>query len=133
MPIRSNSRLAAGLVAAVTAAVLSTALTGCNQPTAAEQRAQAVKLRSQGDFKGALIVLKNALDAEPGSSQTRYRLAQTYLDLGDSTTAEKEARQALDRGYARGPALAVLAAALVMEGQHKKALDETAHAPDEPA
>jgi putative PEP-CTERM system TPR-repeat lipoprotein len=140
MPIRSNafprgrvaSRLAAGLVAAATATVLSTALTGCNQPTAAEQRAQATTLRNQGDFKGALIVLKNALDAEPGSAQTRYQLAQTYLDLGDSTTAEKEARQALDRGYRRGPALAALAAALVMEGQHKKALDETAHAPADP-
>jgi tetratricopeptide (TPR) repeat protein len=111
-------------------AALASSLSACNRPTAAEQRAQAVQMWSQGDFKGALIVLKNALDAEPASTETRYLLARTYLDLGDSTTAEKEARQALDRGYARGPALAALAAALVMEGQHQKALDETKGGPD---
>jgi putative PEP-CTERM system TPR-repeat lipoprotein len=114
------------------AASLAAALPACKQQSGAEQRAQAVQLRAQGDFRGALIVLKNALDAEPGSTDTRYLLAQTYLDLGDSTTAEKEARQAMDRGYARGPALAALAAALVMEGQHKKALDATADGPDDP-
>jgi len=115
------------------AAVLAVALPACHRQTADEQRARAVQLRSQGDFHGALIVLKNALDADPASTTTRYLLARTYLDLGDSTTAEKEARQALDRGYARGPALAALAAALVMEGQHKKALDETAGGADDPA
>jgi putative PEP-CTERM system TPR-repeat lipoprotein len=122
------SRLATVLLAAFFAA----ALPACKQQTAAEQRAQAAQLRAKGDFRGALIVLKNALDAEPGSTDTRYQLAQTYLDLGDSTTAEKEARQALDRGHARGPALAALAAALVMEGQHQKALDQTAGGPDDP-
>jgi putative PEP-CTERM system TPR-repeat lipoprotein len=128
MPTRSSATLRAVLVAAA----LASSLSACNRPTAAQQRAQAVQLRSQGDFKGALIVLKNALDAEPASTETRYLLARTYLDLGDSTTAEKEARQALDRGYARGPALAALAAALVMEGQHQKALDDTKGGPDEP-
>lgn len=126
-------RPASRLVSVLLAAALVTLLPGCAQPTAGEQRAQAAQLRAQGDFRGALIVLKNALDAEPGSVETRYGLAQTYLDLGDSTTAEKEARQALDHGYARGPALAALGAALVMQGQPQKALDETAGGPDEPA
>jgi putative PEP-CTERM system TPR-repeat lipoprotein len=126
---RRSSRLATVLLAAALVAPLA----ACDRPTAAQQRAQATQLRSQGDFRGALIVLKNALDAEPASTDTRYLLARTYLDLGDSTSAEKEARQALDRGYARGPALAALAAALVMEGQHRKALDETKGGPDDPA
>ncbi|MFL6634595.1 MAG: XrtA/PEP-CTERM system TPR-repeat protein PrsT [Massilia sp.] len=134
MSFRSSANPRAGRVAAVLlAAFLAAALPACKQQTAEQQRAQAAQLRAKGDFRGALIVLKNALDADPGSTDTRYRLAQTYLDLGDSTTAEKEARQALDRGYARGPALAALAAALVMEGQPKKALDETAAGPDDPA
>ena len=128
MPIRS-SRLAGALLAAVLVATLP----ACRQESAAAQRAQAAQLRAQGDYRGALIVLKNALDAEPGSTETRFALARIYLDLGDSTTAEKEARQALDHGYVRGPALAALAAALVMAGQHQKALDETATGPDEPA
>jgi putative PEP-CTERM system TPR-repeat lipoprotein len=128
MPTRSSAILRAVLLTAG----LASSLSACNRPTAAEQRAQAVQMRSQGDFKGALIVLKNALDEEPASTETRYLLARTYLDLGDSTTAEKEARQALDRGYARGPALAALAAALVMEGQHQKALDQTKGGPDDP-
>ena len=80
------------------AAVLAVALPACHRQTADEQRARAVQLRSQGDFHGALIVLKNALDADPASTTTRYLLARTYIDLGDSTTAAKEARQALDRG-----------------------------------
>ncbi|WP_198118132.1 XrtA/PEP-CTERM system TPR-repeat protein PrsT [Massilia rhizosphaerae] len=121
------------LAGALLVAALAATLPGCDRPTAAQQRAQAVQLRGQGDFKGALIVLKNALEAEPASTETRYLLARTYLDLGDSTSAEKEARQALDRGYARGPALAALAAALVMEGQHRKALDDTRDGPDDPA
>jgi putative PEP-CTERM system TPR-repeat lipoprotein len=134
MSSRSSATPRAGRLAPVLLAVaLATALSACNQPTAAEQRAQAAQLRAKGDFRGALIVLKNALDADPRSTDTRYQLAQTYLDLGDSTTAEKEARQALDRGYARGPALAALAAALVMEGKHQKALDDTAVGPDDPA
>ena len=128
MPIRSPR-----LAGAVLAAVLVATLPACKQESAAAQRAQAAQLRAQGDYRGALIVLKNALDAEPGSTETRFALARLYLDLGDSTTAEKEARQALDHGYARGPALAALAAALVMAGQHQKALDETATGPDEPA
>ncbi|WP_322400580.1 XrtA/PEP-CTERM system TPR-repeat protein PrsT [Massilia luteola] len=135
MPTRppAHPRRATRLATVLLAAVLAAPLAACNRPTAAQQRAHAVQLRSQGDFRGALIVLKNALDAEPANTETRYLLARTYLDLGDSTTAEKEARQALDRGYARGPALAALAAALVMEGQHRKALDETRGGPDDPA
>jgi putative PEP-CTERM system TPR-repeat lipoprotein len=121
------------VAAVLLAVVFAAALPACKQQTAEQQRAQAAQLRAKGDFRGALIVLKNALDADPGSTDTRYQLAQTYLDLGDSTAAEKEARQALDRGHARGPALAALAAALVMEGQPKKALDETAAGPDDPA
>jgi putative PEP-CTERM system TPR-repeat lipoprotein len=129
----SASPRASRLVTVLLAAALAATVAACNQPTAAEQRAQAVQLRAKGDFRGALIVLKNALDAEPRSVDTRYQLAQIYLDLGDSTTAEKEARQALDRGYARGPALAALAAALVMEGRYQKALDDTAVGPDDAA
>lgn len=131
MSTRSSAIPHVGRLAAVVLAVAA-ALSACNQKSAAEQRAEAAQLRAKGDFRGALIVLKNALDAEPRSTDTRYQLAQVYLDLGDSTTAEKEARQALDRGYARGPALGTLAAALVMEGQHQKALDETAGGPDDP-
>ncbi|MFS2021133.1 tetratricopeptide repeat protein, partial [Massilia sp. CT11-108] len=95
-PPPRTSRLAAVLVAVVLAA----ALPACKQQTAEQQRAHAAQLRANGDFRGALIVLKNALDADPRSADTRYQLAQVYLDLGDSTTAEKEARQALDRGHA---------------------------------
>ncbi|MCS0613542.1 PEP-CTERM system TPR-repeat protein PrsT [Massilia kyonggiensis] len=133
MPSLTSATPRASRLATVLLAVFLTAtLPACNQKSAVEQRAEAAQLRAKGEFRGALIVLKNALDADPRSTDTRYQLAQVYLDLGDSTTAVKEARQALDRGYARGPALAALAAALVMEGQHQKALDETAGGPDDP-
>lgn len=132
MPIRNTApgRLA---MSSLLAALVLFAVAGCSQPSSAEQRAQAATLRQHGDYRAAVVALKSALAAEPNDAGTRYQLAQAYLDMGDSLPAEKEARQALQLGYARGPALALLAAALVLQGQQQKALDDTAGGPDLPA
>lgn len=109
-------------------------LAGCSQHSGADLRAQAQQMRQQGDLSGAVITLKNALEAEPGSAETRYLLAQTYLETGEALSAEKEARRALKEGYARELALAALGRSLVLQGEHKKALAEMADAPaDAPA
>jgi putative PEP-CTERM system TPR-repeat lipoprotein len=113
----SSSLRSVALAAAVLAA-------GCSQHSGAELRAQALQMRQQGDLSGALVVLKNALEAEPASADTRYLLARTYLDTGEALSAEKESRQALRQGYARTPAMAALGRALVLQGEHKKALAE---------
>jgi putative PEP-CTERM system TPR-repeat lipoprotein len=108
----------------VLVAVLAAALTGCGSQSNGELRAQAQQMRQKGDYASALIVLKNAVNAEPGNGDARYQLAMTYLDTGEALAAEKEARLALKAGYAREPALAALGRALVMRGEFRKALDE---------
>jgi putative PEP-CTERM system TPR-repeat lipoprotein len=106
---------------------------GCSQQSPDVQRSRAVEMEGRGEFREALIELKNAAQAQPRDARTRYLLARVHLDLGDSLTAEKEARQALKLGYAEDEGMTALAEALVLQGQHQKALDETALAKPLPA
>ena len=106
--------------------VLALVLAACSSRSAPELRAQAVGLQQKGDFAAALVVLKNAAQVEPHNPETRYLLATTYLDTGDAVSAEKEARMALQGGHAQPGALAALGRALVMRGEFRKALDDTA-------
>ena len=106
--------------------VFALALAACTQQSGSEMRTQAQVLRQKGDYATALIVLKNAAQAEPGDATTRYLLAMTYLDTGDALAAEKEARLALKEGHPRPAALAALGRALVLRGEYQKALDEMA-------
>lgn len=122
-PVRRLRRLAR-LTPLVLALSLSLSLAACSRQSGAELRTQAQQLRQKGDYAAALIVLKNAAEAEPGNAESRYLLASTYLDTGDALTAEKEARLALQEGHARPAALAALGRALVLRGEFRKALDE---------
>lgn len=131
MPIYFSPPRVAAVRGALHGLALAAALcvAGCSHHSGAELRAQALQMRQQGDLSGAVITLKNALEAEPGNAETRYLLAQTYLETGEALSAEKEARLALHEDYAREPALAALGKALVLQGEHKKALAEMAGAP----
>jgi putative PEP-CTERM system TPR-repeat lipoprotein len=100
-------------------------LSACHQESGTQLRAKAEAYRRQGDQNSAVITLKNALEAEPGNAQTRYLLATTYLDIGDGMSAEKEARQALGRGYPKEPGRALLAKSLLLQAEYQKALDDT--------
>ena len=113
--------------------VMALALAACTGQSGLELRARAQRLHQDGDFAAALIVLKNAAQSEPDNLETRYLLATTYLDTGDALSAEKEARMALQSGRAGPDALAALGRALVMRGEFKKALDETAPGAAQPA
>jgi putative PEP-CTERM system TPR-repeat lipoprotein len=116
-PRRTCALLAALLLPAVLAA--------CQKESGAELRAKARQFRQQGDQHSAVITLKNALEAEPRSAETRYLLAATYLETGDGMTAEKEARLALEQGYPKEAALALLAKSLALQAEYQKALDDT--------
>jgi putative PEP-CTERM system TPR-repeat lipoprotein len=120
-PISSSPR-GARLLAAL---LLPFVLAACHHESGADLRARAEAYRRQGDQGSAVITLKNALEAEPGNAQTRYLLAAIYLETGDGTTAEKEARLALSQGYPKEPALALLAKSLSLQAEHQKALDDT--------
>jgi Tfp pilus assembly protein PilF len=62
------------------------------------ERARAAQAR--GDLRAAQIEYRNAVRNSPQSAEARAALAQASLDVGDTDTAEKEARAALERGAA---------------------------------
>ncbi|QJE02134.1 PEP-CTERM system TPR-repeat protein PrsT [Massilia forsythiae] len=106
--------------------LLALVLSACANQSGDELRAQARDLAAKGDYKGAVITLKNATESDPHNAATRYLLARTYIETGDSLPAEKEARLAVREGYARAPAVAVLGRALILQGEFRKALELTA-------
>lgn len=112
--------------AVIGAAALSIALwQHAQQPPVPELRSKAAHYQQRGEYSAAIIVLKNAIQAEPADAQTRFQLAKVYLDSGESESAEKEIRAALKLGYPAGAAMPVLAQSLVLQAQYQKALDET--------
>jgi putative PEP-CTERM system TPR-repeat lipoprotein len=107
------------------ALLLSASLAACRHESGAELRSKALQYRAHGDQASAVITLKNALEADPGNAETRYLLAATYVEIGDGMTAEKEARLALQQGYRKEAALALLARSLSLQAEYQKALDAT--------
>ncbi len=116
------SRRIPALLAALLLPVL---LAACHHESGAQLRGKAEAYRRHGDQRSAVITLKNALEAEPRSADTRYLLGAAYYDLGDGLSAEKEARQALEQGYPKEAALALLARSLNLQAEYQKALDAT--------
>ena len=72
---------------------------------------------AKGDLKAAEIELRNAVRQSPDNPVIRARLAQVYLDLGDATSAEREARAARERNGDEAGYLIILAEALLRQGK----------------
>jgi putative PEP-CTERM system TPR-repeat lipoprotein len=111
--------------ALLAAVLLPVLLAACQGESGSELRARAQAFRQHGDQRSAVIALKNALEKEPRNAETRYLLATSYYELGDGLTAEKEARLALEQGYPKEAALALLARSLNLQAEFQKALDQT--------
>ena len=71
----------------------------------------------KGDLKAAEIELRNAVRQSPDNPVIRARLAQVYFDLGDATSAEREARAARERNGDEADYLIILAEALLRQGK----------------
>jgi putative PEP-CTERM system TPR-repeat lipoprotein len=78
---------------------------------------------AQGDLKAAEIELRNAVRQSPEDPVIRARLAQVYLDLGDATSAEREARAARERNGDEADYLPILSDALLRQGKFADLLD----------
>src|SRR3972149_3745598 len=87
--------------------------------------AKAQEYRQKGDYKAAIIELKNLLQKNPDHAEARYLLGVGYLESGDARSAEDELRRALKLGNDLGTTLPVLGRALVLQGKFKEVLDET--------
>ena len=93
---RRSGRPLAGLLAAVFIGLL---LAGCELGASdAERMSRAETLSEQGDLAAAIIELRNVLQNDPVNVEARLMLARLALAAGDSPTAAKEYRRALDLG-----------------------------------
>jgi putative PEP-CTERM system TPR-repeat lipoprotein len=84
--------------------VLSIFFTACSSRTKEDLLQEGVRLRSEGNLQGAVVLLKNALEKDPNYFEARYELAEAYLLSGNLERAERE----LQKVELQAPSLAVL-------------------------
>lgn len=104
------------------AGLLSLALSGCFEPSASEQVAQAKARLDKGENAAAVILLKSALQQDAKAVEARFLLGRTLLQTDDAAAAEIELNKALAGGYAKEQVAPLLAEAQVKQGQYDKAL-----------
>ncbi|PLX63017.1 XrtA/PEP-CTERM system TPR-repeat protein PrsT [Sedimenticola selenatireducens] len=73
-------------------------IAGCGVVDDQQYLQNAQKFAAEGDFKSALIELKNALQQDPDNSTVRTYLGQLYLNTGNHLAAEKELKKAKELG-----------------------------------
>ncbi len=101
-------------------------LAGCGKGKDAQTLiADAKQYQQKGDDKAAIIQLKNALQENPDDAEARYLLGAIYNKTGDSQSAEKELRRALNLGMSPAKVLPDLGQTLLNLGQFQQVLDET--------
>ncbi|WP_207061011.1 XrtA/PEP-CTERM system TPR-repeat protein PrsT [Motiliproteus sp. SC1-56] len=97
-------------------------IAGCSQPQSSveESLARAEEYRAEGEYRSAVIELKNFLVGAPQDAQVRSLLGSIYLEMGDLPSAEKE----LNRAHSLSPSdLGVrvsLAKVLLRIGKYEK-------------
>lgn len=62
----------------------------CSNRSREDMLQEGVRLRSEGNFQGAVVLLKNALEKDPNYFEARYELAESYLLSGNLEKAERE-------------------------------------------
>jgi len=77
-----------------------------------------------GDYKTAMIQLKNAVAEDEKNPDARYELGKLYLEQGDLASAEKEFRRAREAGYVTSAVNPMIARALLGQREFQRVLDE---------
>ena len=91
---------------------------------AADYLANAKLALQKGDLKAAQIQLLNAVKGDPQNAEARFLLAHVEFDLGDPVAAEREVRNARDRGYDVHKTLALLSQSMLAQSKFKEILAE---------
>ena len=118
--LRRSRRIAALALAA------SLALCACRSADTLALIAEARQHRDRGDFRAAVIQLKNVLQQDNGQRDARQLLGEIYLEQGDAASAEKELRRALAM-TSKGEAdhlRALVGRAMLMQAQFDKLLSD---------
>lgn len=113
---------------ALTSAVIAFGAVGisaCSRTeTTATLLADAKQYQQKGDYKAAIIQLKNAVSKSPEDGEARWLLSSLYMETGDAVSAEKEIRKAIALGIGADRTLPILAKALLAQAAFQKLLDE---------
>lgn len=102
--------------------LISLELTGCSK-TPEDRFNRGKILLAKGDTRGAILEIKNTLQAQPNNGEARLLLGKTYLAIEAYADAEKELNRARDSGIATDKVLPLLAWAYLRMGEAQKALD----------
>ncbi len=108
-------------VAAIAIAAIAFAPLGAH---AADYLANARLALQKGDLRAAQVQLLNAVKADPQNAETRFLLARVEFDLGDPVAAEREVRNARERGYDPHKTLALLSQAMLAQSKFQEMLNE---------
>jgi len=86
-----------------------------------------------GDYKAAMIQLKNAVAKDEKNAEVRFELGKLYFTQLDLASAEKEFRRAREAGYPADTVNPMIARALLGQREYQRVLDELpAPADDDP-
>lgn len=99
-------------------------LTACGGESSAALVGEARAKLAAGDYKAALIQLKNAVAKDEKNAEARYELGKLYLDQFDLVSAEKEFRRAREAGFAASSVNPMIARALLGQREYQRVLDE---------
>jgi putative PEP-CTERM system TPR-repeat lipoprotein len=116
-------------LALLTALSLSAAipLAGCDRiiGVSAEEHIQRAKdMQAEGDLKGGILELKNAIQKAPDSTQARFLLGNLYVSARQGSAAEKELTKARELGLDEEMIKVPLGEALLLTRDYKRLLEE---------
>jgi tetratricopeptide (TPR) repeat protein len=92
--------------------------------SAKESYARGLAALEQGQPRTARVELMNAIQADPNNGAIRVAQARTYLSLSDGVAAEAEIERARKLGVAVDDTRHLLAHALLLRNEPKRALEE---------
>lgn len=118
-----------GLKSWITALVVVIALgTGATANTARDRSYEffesALPLFKKGEYRSAVIQLKNALQQDPKNLSARLLLGRAYLRLGDGARAEEQFWMVRNSGGDAGELMVLLGRAFVLQKKFTRVLDE---------
>ena len=114
--------------ALVACAVASVFLVGCSRDKPVDHMANAKALIAKQDHRGAVIELKNVLQADNNAVEARFLLGSELLAQGDPKSAEIELQKAYDQKYDPDLVVPLLVKSELLQGQPDRVVREVAAA-----
>lgn len=122
-------RLFAARAAALALAACATLSWAQNASKASQHYEDALKRYDKRDLAGAIIQLKNALQADKGMLPVHLLLSQALLESGQPAAAEFQFGEALRLGVNRSEVVVPLASAFIAQGKQAQMLEDPRLAP----